>query len=279
MDTILAKQLYDDGKSLKEIAAEFNTYPQKVHRELIKVGYTPRNFSDAQRERRRKNPKFHYNREFLGTWSMESAWFLGLMFADGNIWQDRTRAALTSKDHDLLLQVRDVIDSDFIIQEKATTPQLIMYGMDFVEQLEQYGLHPHKSLNKIFPAVPPECMSHFLRGYWDGNGWISIRKTGRNLGDMSIGVELGSLNFAKGIQHSLECVVQPPVYFTERDRKPHEWNGHMFQSTCSIYSVRVHGDRAKEILRWMYADSTPQTRLARKYEKALPFLTDHQSST
>jgi intein-encoded DNA endonuclease-like protein len=269
LDITQIKAMYDQGKSLKEIATAFETYPQKIWRKMKGNGLELRSYSETQRIRRRKTGKYHFNNAFFETWSAELAWFLGLMYADGNIQNTRHRALLSSKDIDLLEQVRDLIGSNFPVELTGTNPQLYLYSIDFVECLERYGLTPAKSLTKKFPDVPPQFLHHFVRGYWDGNGSISIRKEG----DLSIGVELASKEFIDELGNVLRGVLQSDVYLVERSvHKPQLHNGTWIIQKHPIYALRVHGQRARTVLNWMYQNSTPQTRLARKFEKAKKFL-------
>jgi hypothetical protein len=264
LDITQIKAMYDQGKSLKEIATAFDTYPQKIWRRMKSGGLELRQISDAQRIRRRKTGKYHFNNDFFETWSAELAWFLGLMYADGNIQNTRHRALLSSKDIDLLEQVRDLIGSNFPIELTGTNPQLYLYSIDLVECLERYGLTPAKSLTKKFPDMPPQFLHHFVRGYWDGNGFITFGNR-----TVTIGVELASKDFIDELGNVLRNLLQSDIYLVERsEHKPQLYNGTWIIQKHPIYAIRICGARARTVLNWMYQDSTPQTRLARKFEKA-----------
>jgi len=49
MNIEVYKKEYDAGKSIKEIADQFQTYPNKIRRMFIKAGYTLRSHSEAQK--------------------------------------------------------------------------------------------------------------------------------------------------------------------------------------------------------------------------------------
>jgi hypothetical protein len=265
LDITQIKSLYDDGKSLKEIAIQFDTYPQKIWRRLQKDGKELRHYSDAQRNRRRHTGKYQFNRAFFDQWTPDMAWFIGLMYADGNIQNTRNRALLSSRDIDLLEQVRDLVGSNFPIEMHGDGPNLYLYSVDMVECLECYGLTPNKSLTKQFPDVPADCLSHFMRGYWDGNGWI----TNKGSIEVTIGVELASPHFATGIAASLSGVTHTQIVSVERAwHRPCYLKGVLVEQKHPIYAITICGPRARTVLNWMYQDSTPQTRLARKFEKA-----------
>jgi intein-encoded DNA endonuclease-like protein len=39
-----------------------------------------------------------------------------------------------------------------------------------------HGIMPNKSSDVKFPVVPKEYMSHFVRGYFDGDGFVNYHK-------------------------------------------------------------------------------------------------------
>lgn len=42
--------------------------------------------------------------------------------------------------------------------------------------LQRLGVTPAKSLTLQFPDIPPDCVRHFIRGCWDGDGSIYLEK-------------------------------------------------------------------------------------------------------
>lgn len=258
----IIKMYTEDFKSIGVIAKELKIYNSLVDKVLKLHAIPIRSRNEAYRLRWRRNSIYHMNESFLDSWSSDLAWFLGLMYADGHIWKDLSRAALTAKSVPFLRQVRDLLQSNFRIELKATTPQLIINRQDRVFKLMSYGLTPAKSYTCKFPYIPKEFLSHFVRGYMDGDGYISIRKEGW----LSIGTDIGSKDFRDGLVDVLSEILESPVYITTRQRIRKGWNLH------PIYSFRIHGERAAKICRWVYQDSAPQNRWDYKYQKALPFI-------
>jgi hypothetical protein len=82
------------------------------------------------------------------------------------------------------------------------------------EDLKRLGLHQRKSLNLIFPDVPEECMRHFIRGCWDGDGSIFISE-----GKLRGSYVCGSFKFIEGLVQELYKVGihkrKPPMEKTE----------------------------------------------------------------
>lgn len=129
-------------------------------------------------------------------------------------------------------------------------------------KLHTYGMRPSNSLSCLFPEVPNEFLSHFVRGAWDGDGYISIRKTGW----LSIGIDMGSEKFILGLKSVLDDVVGN-VYYTVRHRKRRKYDGRTWGNFAPIHSLRIHGDRALTVCRWMYDGSTPDNRWEYKFSK------------
>ncbi len=269
--------LYDlyvtQTKSDPEIAPLYGVSYKTINRWRHKLKITTRPQSECMRMRHRRDSIYYMDEPFLDKWSPELAWLLGLLFADGHIGTDRSRTMLTAKDTKFLEQVRDLLKSNFRIEYAATTPQLIINRMDRVEKFERYGITKSKTYTATFPFVPIEFIHHFVRGFLDGDGCISIR--GNH--EVSIGFEISSKSFADSlfiIIQEIPNITNP--YFTTRDRTNNpprtdsHWNIH---STRPIYSIRLWGNNARIFINWLYQDSYPLIRMERKYNKALPFIT------
>lgn len=259
--SVIRKLYWDDKLSLQEIADRLNTYPQKVWRIMKSTNIPIRTRSQAFTLRYDKADKYSMDESFFDNWSPKTAWVLGLWFADGHIWKDETRAALTSSDLCLLQKVQSLMQSNFRIAKlQRSSQQIVVTRPHRVRKLMRYGLRPRKSASMPFPLVPLSCLSHFVRGFWDGDGWISIRKEGW----LSVGASCASRVFMRTLKTSLETVV-PDVYFIQRHRPYRKYDGRIWNIVHPVYSVRVHGERALKVCRWMYRDSTEATRLSRKY--------------
>ena len=271
MNEVELRQLYiEEHKSLKEIAKIFNVCPQRVHQRMKQLNIPRRTISDAGRNRHRKITPYHMDDTFWETWTPNLAWFLGLFYADGHIATGRDRAAITAKDIEFLGQIRDMLQSNFRIQTKATTPQLIINSMDRVEMLESFGITRAKTYNMLCPIIPPHLRSHFVRGFFDGDGWVS----GTTHRRISVGFEISSKNFADEFASIIQEETNIQASRNVRDRRGDiRTGGHAnIHSNHIIYGIRVYCSNAIKFLHWIYQDSTPENRWEYKYLKALPFL-------
>lgn len=116
--------------------------------------------------------------------SEEKAYFLGLLFTDGNVSLDKSgkrspqiRLQLKMSDIEILEKFREIlnINSNLIYdkRQKKEAATLSIRNKKLANDLSKYGIVPNKTyLTKHLPDVPPELLKHFLRGLLDGDGSI-----------------------------------------------------------------------------------------------------------
>lgn len=122
-----------------------------------------------------------------------SAYWLGFLYADGNIRIDWSRwtyvisLALSYKDVDHITKFRDWISPgrpiriyDVSLNGKLyKSCRVTISSKEIANNLVLLGCTPRKSLTLKFPTddqVPREYIPHFMRGYFDGDG--SVMRTG-----------------------------------------------------------------------------------------------------
>lgn len=117
----------------------------------------------------------------------EKAYWLGFLYADGNVGFDeskninRVEIGLKESDHEHLIKFTKFLDSQKEIKfRKSTKSCRIMFSSkSMCEDLIKLGCVPKKSLILKFPTydqVPKILMRHFIRGYFDGDGCLSLSK-------------------------------------------------------------------------------------------------------
>ena len=123
----------------------------------------------------------NFNDDYFETIDTEDkAYFLGLLFADGNVYAARHRVQITLVNEDayILQAFATAIGYTgkmYIDREKYS--KLILPSKKMCADLTKLGCTPNKSLTLQFPTeVPDELMHHFIRGYFDGDGHISKDK-------------------------------------------------------------------------------------------------------
>jgi len=110
------------------------------------------------------------------TWRPELAYVVGLLTADGCLYNDGHHLNLVSKDIDQLENFLSVIGEHWkIARKKDYRSERIYYhvqvgNVPFYEFLTKIGLFPNKSKTLGAIQVPLDFYFHFLRGLFDGDG-------------------------------------------------------------------------------------------------------------
>lgn len=187
----------NENKTLVEISKMFKTSPGRVCKLLkeynIKVDIRKHIFDE----------NFFENID-----SEIKAYWFGFLYADGNIDKNiyRCDLLLSIVDIDHLLKFKKAIkykeDIKFKINKNKKYCHLTLNSHKLCTNLYNHGCVSNKSLVIKFPELRQDLIRHFIRGYFDGNGCISIHKQGIGLVFVS-----GSIEFLESINNILhnEC--------------------------------------------------------------------------
>lgn len=117
----------------------------------------------------------------------EKAYWLGFLFADGNIYKAQMTLKLKQTDEQHLLKFKQSLSSEHPIHRgKNSSHSNSYYSSFFIGSKElcgdliKLGITPKKSFTIKFPQIPEELYSHFIRGYFDGDGNIYINTKKNN---------------------------------------------------------------------------------------------------
>ena len=227
--------------------------------------------------------KYKYNKDYFSIIDTEEkAYWLGFLYADGCITRFYKNEKLRSMSLELGLCEKDIghlekflkcLDSNVPIQHRTTKIKDKEYGscrvvINYTKlcyDLIDLGCTPKKTYTLKFPTydqVPKKFMRDFLRGFFDGDGCISIT-TCNNKPHIVI-IITGMSDMLKSISDFLisEKVirVEPSLVKDERSK---------------VYSLRLHGtDMIKDFLDYLYKDSCIY--LDRKYQAYIDFYKDHK---
>lgn len=123
------------------------------------------------------------NKNFFKSWPPAMAYILGFMFADGNIVETKRKThffAIYTSDEDLLVKIKNVLSSDHKITYKkgkvSGCYRLQVGSKEMFLDLVALGMTSNKAKRMRFPSVPENFVSHFARGYFDGDGnvWVGL---------------------------------------------------------------------------------------------------------
>lgn len=168
-------ELYETGNySYRQIGKIMNRGDTIVGKILKNLNYPTLNF-------RNRNIKYTINHNFFENINTEEkAYFLGLMYADGNVSSkyNSIRISLVEADSYLLEALRDLISPTHILYKRNydvgnNQRSLEINSIKIKNDLIKLGCPPNKTFTITFPnssIVPEELIHHFIRGYFDGDG-------------------------------------------------------------------------------------------------------------
>lgn len=257
----LEKYPYKDKKWLQDQLGIFKTVP-----ELCKqTGYPS---TSVRRYIKKYNLSYEappikrtlsINEKYFESIDMEhKAYWLGLLMADGNAYcKDKKyciRITLKNEDSYLLDQFLNDLESEAKVSyDNYGRGTARVFCKKLFYDIAKYGIIPNKTGKEQLPVLPEHLYRHFVRGFFDGDGTIYMRKNRKrhkctigwvcqnkdflidlnNLLLKHTGYDLGNLSFHKG--NAFEC-------------KTESYN------------------KCKAIMSWLYKDAT--IAMIRKYEKA-----------
>jgi hypothetical protein len=136
-----------------------------------------------------------YSGEFLDINTPEKAYLLGFFYADGCVNTDMRGCCLVVKDTDtkILENIRQVFPFFCLSTTSKNTSVLHSGIVSLVKDLCSRGVINRKSYeNKedlSLPDMPKSLYSHFIRGFFDGDGSVFIQKIN------NIKVEIGCVSY------------------------------------------------------------------------------------
>lgn len=206
--------------------------------------------------------KHTHDRSFFATPNPESCYWAGFIAADGCVYPPNgsIRIGLSRKDHNHIEKFKSVVVSTSPVRKIITSngyeaSQIDIYGAYELQAslASTFSVTQSKSQTLKPPKLNDEDdVRHFIRGYMDGDGSISFNGSGRN-NHWKVSF-LGTLKMLEWIKYNIQFYVNN--------------TGNPSVSPCrNIYQLIFGCYQVKKILNWLYVDSTPNTRLDRKYQK------------
>lgn len=122
------------------------------------------------------------NQDFFKKWSKEMAYILGFWYADGCIYGGKMiDFTVQKKDKYILKLIAKEIDYQGQVQRcsNRSAYQLNFSCVEMYRDIVRLGGTERKSLAIDFPNIPEKYLSHFVRGYFDGDGCIMNLKNNR----------------------------------------------------------------------------------------------------
>jgi len=206
--------------------------------------------------------KYHLNESFFSEWTNDMAYVMGFIAADGCVL-DNSRSGnpsvieigLAVKDFDHLNAIRDIICKDLIVKKREKSVRLCICSKKMATDLIEIGITQRKSTTLKFPQIPKQYVRHFIRGYFDGDGYIRVSKTkrfGHSYKNLEVSM-LGTKDFLYSIREIFSKIYGKEVGSIRNQEK---W----YNAWRLTYSTKS----AKDFAKWIY-EGDDITKLNRKY--------------
>ncbi len=268
---------YLNGESSVKIGKRYGTSHKPILKVLEKMG--------IERDQKRFVRKYYLNEHYFDEIDTPNkAYVFGLLYADGsiNIPKSTTAISLQEDDRYLLEQLRNEIGSEKPLEyldyshkhdfgyNYKNQYRLILFSKHICKELSSKGLVQNKSLVLEFPTcIKDELLSHFIRGYFDGNGSINYYRNKRgNIRNYSVSITSTEM-FLNTLNNTLDMLGLK--------------RGNIFDASCHNGITKqwsMNGFyHVTEFCRWMYTDADLyMVRKKEKYEKVIEARIKSQSS-
>lgn len=232
-------------------------------KKLINLGVKKRSNKEYRRT-------MFFNENFFETIDTEEkAYFLGFMYADGTVYKHGNQSCISLKvmDKEVCDNFIKVLEGNFKTKSydrKDSNKQI--HHVDLTSDkmffdLNNHGCVQNKSLILKFPTtISSELISHFIRGYFDGDGSVFIgnKKNYNNTTTQykSLGISIcGTFEFLTEMNKNL-----PDNYKINKEKR----------KESNTWTLRTSGSKkSKKFLDYIYKDSTIY--LTRKYNKYIEY--------
>lgn len=208
-------ELYNSGKSFREISELLSVPTTSVWRKIKDVVEIKKHIYYGKKLRKYPiNEKFF---EFIDT--KDKAYVLGILLADGHRCKNvkQIRLKIQEQDREILDKIKLVLDYDKPLNfEKRSNPNhqntysLIICNSNICDDLEKYGIVKNKTFDITIPNINDEYFIDLFRGYFDGDGWITIHNKKYILPELGI---IGEYNFISFIKEKLKELYDIESYF------------------------------------------------------------------
>jgi len=235
---------------------------------LYKTGKLKKKLRYEGPDRRIQRTKGNVNIDFFKTWSKEMAYILGFFAADGGMFINSGGSRylqFTSTDYEILEKIKNLLLAKQKISLKKKSSKnhkdcyLLQVGSkEMFDDLKRLGFTPKKELNVKVPNIQDKYFSHFLRGYFDGDGCIS--KCWYKKNDRKNKTSIVFLVFVSGSKRFLRELS------ARLGRKLSIGKGYLYTHKNSSW-LRYGKREAGKIYNFMYLDAYPAIFLTRKYNK------------
>ena len=261
----ICKMYVDDNKSIKAICEELNVEHMSVKRALKKNGIELRSLSETFR-------KYNLDENYFDNIDTPNkAYILGFLYADGNVGNNKYVMQITLQEEDkhILDQFKIELNTNIPLYYKESknknrknTYTLMINNKHMHQSLIDKGVVPQKTMIIRFPDFLDEkLISHFIRGYFDGDGCFCLSKRNdRPNSYHTIFTLVGTNDFCQRVKEIIESKLDVHCCISYCHKK--------YDSPIRCLSISGRKN-CQKMLDWIYNDA--EMFLTRKKNKYLEF--------
>ena len=250
--------LHNQGLSITVISEKLNCTPTNVMRRLNKIGISSNKVPKRNRRTNRYKVDESYFEEID---TSEKAYILGLLYADGSV--DKNGFYIKMKDEELLLKVKKSLKSEHPVKfvnydSRYTAYILTVSSRKISKDLIKQGCFINKTYTLEFPNIEKSLYSHFVRGFFDGDGCLSISD---NKSTCRFDLTSASTDLLISIREIISSFSKTNGNLRKENGKSNAWH------------LRFSGSQVIDVMNWIYKDST--IFMKRKHDKFLIYKSVH----
>jgi hypothetical protein len=256
----MSKALHNDlTKEMLEYEYGLSKNWSTVARTLGHSYTTIKKYVDLYDIQYEKRQQYSCDYNFFKNETPESFYVAGFIAADGSIrntkYSDILKINLSINDIEHLIKIKNIMNSNHPIKEFVIDPkakiikkcvEFKIFSCGMINDLEKFNIIQNKTFTYHMPdwlLIHP-LVSHFMRGYFDGDGTISLGKLykGRKVKQLTF-ANIGTLNFIQQYQQILinNCLINKTKIYKHKN----------------VYKVGYTGNgNAGKIFSFLYKDAT-----------------------
>lgn len=243
-------EYFNSGHTLTETSEFFNVPYKTIASLLLRDGFREQS-KEQTKLRKLRHDSIPYFKEID---THEKAYFLGLLFSDGYICSSYYDI---SKTVGIALQLQDIYILEYFKKELGLSKKIGIYknsakltiqNFNCYNDLVNLGMVENKSHSEYtIPNIPEEFINSFILGYFDGDGCITLKKSGAVVvsicGNSKVFFEdLQNILKKYGIETRLNCETKRrvnPLYILYLKGRPNQLRFMDFiYKDCPIYLKR-----------------------------------------
>ena len=242
---------YKNGESANVISKSYGISPPSIYGLLKRRNIERRTYSESSR-------KYSLDETYFDNIdSQEKAYFLGFLYADGYNNEKRgvVELSCSEKDKEILEKLSKLINSTkpirFIESNGVKSCRIDLCSHKLCSALNTLGCVRAKTFTIKFPLIKENLISHFIRGYFDGDGCLSYGTTPRNniLGNSfnSVITFVSTEEYCNSIKDIIKNKLD--INSTLLCRFPSRMNNNR--------TLQISGNlQVVQLMKWMYTDAS-----------------------